>query len=166
MLACESTDWIKLLLRSKVHRERSSRWLFVQRQCDSGSVGGVRPCQGRGRGFESRLSLLKKRRLIRTFSFLAVPKGLRVQRHDTSYHAGPFSGDWEVASGRRKPDVHRTSCAPSVAVEEESPSDFRTGEIIRLGFPRDPAGDERSEVNASVEARLLGESRLTLFTTF
>ena len=26
--------------------------------CDSGSVGGVRPCQGRGRGFESRLSLL------------------------------------------------------------------------------------------------------------
>ena len=29
--------------------------------CDSGSVGGVRPCQGRGRGFESRLSLNKKR---------------------------------------------------------------------------------------------------------
>ena len=28
---------------------------------DSGSVGGVRPCQGRGRGFESRLSLNKKR---------------------------------------------------------------------------------------------------------
>ena len=24
----------------------------------SGSVGGVRPCQGRGRGFESRLALL------------------------------------------------------------------------------------------------------------
>ena len=26
--------------------------------CDSGSVGGVQPCQGWGRGFESRLSLL------------------------------------------------------------------------------------------------------------
>ena len=25
--------------------------------CASGSVGGVRPCQGRGRGFESRLAL-------------------------------------------------------------------------------------------------------------
>ena len=26
----------------------------------SGSVGGARPCQGRGRGFESRLALFKK----------------------------------------------------------------------------------------------------------
>ena len=26
--------------------------------CASGSVGGARPCQGRGRGFESRLALL------------------------------------------------------------------------------------------------------------
>ena len=28
--------------------------------CASGSVGGARPCQGRGRGFESRLALPKK----------------------------------------------------------------------------------------------------------
>ena len=28
-----------------------------QIKCASGSVGGVRPCQGRGRGFESRLAL-------------------------------------------------------------------------------------------------------------
>ena len=28
-----------------------------QYKCDSGSVGRVRPCQGRGRGFEPRLSL-------------------------------------------------------------------------------------------------------------
>ena len=28
--------------------------------CASGSVGGARPCQGRGRGFESRLALLGK----------------------------------------------------------------------------------------------------------
>ena len=33
---------------------------FILFICDSGSVGGVRPCQGRGRGFESRLSLLCK----------------------------------------------------------------------------------------------------------
>ena len=30
----------------------------VTRKCASGSVGGARPCQGRGRGFESRLALL------------------------------------------------------------------------------------------------------------
>ena len=28
-----------------------------KKKCDSGSVGGVQPCQGWGRGFESRLSL-------------------------------------------------------------------------------------------------------------
>ena len=28
--------------------------------CASGSVGGARPCQGRGRGFESRLALFTK----------------------------------------------------------------------------------------------------------
>ena len=28
--------------------------------CASGSVGGARPCQGRGRGFESRLALLER----------------------------------------------------------------------------------------------------------
>ena len=28
--------------------------------CASGSVGGARPCQGRGRGFESRLALSKE----------------------------------------------------------------------------------------------------------
>ena len=27
------------------------------KKCASGSVGGARPCQGRGRGFESRLAL-------------------------------------------------------------------------------------------------------------
>ena len=30
------------------------------RICASGSVGGARPCQGRGRGFESRLALSKE----------------------------------------------------------------------------------------------------------
>ena len=33
-------------------------WLLkIQQTCASGSVGGARPCQGRGRGFESRLAL-------------------------------------------------------------------------------------------------------------
>ena len=32
----------------------------VSNICASGSVGGARPCQGRGRGFESRLALSKE----------------------------------------------------------------------------------------------------------
>ena len=35
--------------------------MFVGAICDSGSVGRVQPCQGWGRGFEPRLSLLIKR---------------------------------------------------------------------------------------------------------
>ena len=40
----------------------------VTRKCASGSVGGARPCQGRGRGFESRLALFlfsQRERVIR-----------------------------------------------------------------------------------------------------
>ena len=40
--------------------------------CASGSVGGARPCQGRGRGFESRLALLKSLVFIRLFCFYAT----------------------------------------------------------------------------------------------
>ena len=36
-------------------------------KCDSGVVGNARPCQGRDRGFEPRLSLFKSQEL----SFLA-----------------------------------------------------------------------------------------------
>ncbi len=32
--------------------------LIAHTHCASGSVGGARPCQGRGRGFESRLALI------------------------------------------------------------------------------------------------------------
>ena len=32
--------------------------LTAHTHCASGSVGGARPCQGRGRGFESRLALI------------------------------------------------------------------------------------------------------------
>ena len=38
-------------------------------KCASGSVGGARPCQGRGRGFESRLALLS-RDIIRENNFI------------------------------------------------------------------------------------------------
>ena len=40
--------------------EKSCIVYFVLKKncvCDSGSAGRVRPCQGRGRGFEPRLSL-------------------------------------------------------------------------------------------------------------
>ena len=32
--------------------------LIAHTHCASGSVGGARPCQGRGRGFESSLALI------------------------------------------------------------------------------------------------------------
>lgn len=38
--------------------ERYSILCLVVKTCASGSVGGARPCQGRGRGFESRLALI------------------------------------------------------------------------------------------------------------
>ena len=41
--------------------------LHFQDMCDSGVVGNARPCQGRDRGFEPRLSLFKSQEL----SFLA-----------------------------------------------------------------------------------------------
>src|SRR5690606_18870515 len=39
----------------KLHRSR--RQLYLQPPSESSSAGRARPCQGRGRGFESRLSL-------------------------------------------------------------------------------------------------------------
>ncbi len=35
----------------------SQKRLFLGKKCESSSAGRARPCQGRGRGFESRLSL-------------------------------------------------------------------------------------------------------------
>ena len=47
--------------------------------CASGSVGGARPCQGRGRGFESRLALFSCKRISIRISFLheMSPAGLK-----------------------------------------------------------------------------------------
>ena len=68
--------------------------------CASGSVGGARPCQGRGRGFESRLALSKKHKKMvsnRIPSFLCfrAPPGLEGSRSP-------------LRSGRCETNVHRT----------------------------------------------------------
>ena len=42
--------------------------------CASGSVGGARPCQGRGRGFESRLALFLFAAESLDFTGLKIPR--------------------------------------------------------------------------------------------
>ena len=71
--------------------------------CASGSVGGARPCQGRGRGFESRLALSKKHKKmvsnwIPSFLCFRAPPGLEGSRSP-------------LRSGRCKANVHRTFCS-------------------------------------------------------
>ena len=68
--------------------------------CASGSVGGARPCQGRGRGFESRLALSKKHKKmvsgwIPSFLCFRAPPGLEGSRSP-------------LRSGRCETNVHRT----------------------------------------------------------
>ena len=100
-----------------------------QNKCASGSVGGARPCQGRGRGFESRLALLRKRKADTKVSvFLLSPEHETVE--DKAARQPPrklpintvFGGGWNemrmhfacstVPSMR---SGSRTSCAPSRA---------------------------------------------------
>ena len=55
----------------------------------SGSVGGARPCQGRGRGFESRLALYRKKRYtIWCVSFfcraICAPRGEEIYASHTA----------------------------------------------------------------------------------
>ena len=47
---------LRLIFAPEIKRKRS---YFLIIYCESSSVGRARPCQGRGRGFESRLSLKK-----------------------------------------------------------------------------------------------------------
>ena len=75
--------------------------------CASGSVGGARPCQGRGRGFESRLALSFNKKGIRWMSFFVK-----------SSPAGPGRSRSTLRSGRRRADVHWTSCAVSRSAVE------------------------------------------------
>ena len=46
------------------------------RTCDSGVVGNARPCQGRDRGFEPRLSLLRPEQFLFWFFISTEPKKL------------------------------------------------------------------------------------------
>ena len=62
--------------------------------CASGSVGGARPCQGRGRGFESRLALSFNKKDIRWMSFFVK-----------SSPAGPGRSRSTLRSGRRRAEA-------------------------------------------------------------
>ena len=67
--------------------------------CASGSVGGARPCQGRGRGFESRLALWGKEIHRMMYLFFSSPAGLE---HVSSLHSGrcltASTGRWLLRS--------------------------------------------------------------------
>ena len=52
-------QYVVLRVCERGKRDRSKEEKRKREKCASGSVGGARPCQGRGRGFESRLALLK-----------------------------------------------------------------------------------------------------------
>ena len=65
--------------------------------CASGSVGGARPCQGRGRGFESRLALSFNKKDIRWMSFFVK-----------SSPAGPGRSSFYVPLRSLPNSVHRT----------------------------------------------------------
>ena len=46
-----------MFLDNVYYQSAQQTGMFLKGICASGSVGGARPCQGRGRGFESRLAL-------------------------------------------------------------------------------------------------------------
>ena len=77
-------------------------WHSKLNKCDSGVVGNARPCQGRDRGFEPRLSLLFNKKGTSEkdvpFSLKEPHPGLKVRA--SSFHCG-----------RRRAGVHRTPCA-------------------------------------------------------
>ena len=85
-------------------------------RCASGSVGGARPCQGRGRGFESRLALSFNKKGIRWMSFFvkSSPAGPGRSSFYVPLRSLPNSVHRTLASslrsGPRRTDVHWTSC--------------------------------------------------------
>ena len=61
--------------------------LFDERQtkCASGSVGGAQPCQGWGRGFESRLALpLNKKKISERISSFCLNEAHRASKFEVS----------------------------------------------------------------------------------
>ena len=80
-------------------------------KCASGSVGGARPCQGRGRGFESRLAL--------TDEMKGHPFGCPFfisSRHCRASNKFEVSPHIKWGSVSRKTEVHRTSCDVSRSI--------------------------------------------------
>ena len=73
--------------------------------CASGSVGGARPCQGRGRGFESRLALSFNKKGIRWMSFFvkSSPAGLEHSSFFAPLRSLPNSVHRTLATSRAFP---------------------------------------------------------------
>ena len=109
--------------------------------CASGSVGGARPCQGRGRGFESRLALSKKHKKMvsnRIPSFLCfrAPLGLEGSRSP-------------LRSGRCKTNIHRMFCNVSHSNKQEGTCGyyFCISNPAGLEGSRSPLRSGRCETN-------------------
>ena len=69
--------------------------------CASGSVGGARPCQGRGRGFESRLALWGKEIHRMMYLFFSSPAGLEHSSFSVPLRSLPNSVHRTLASSLR-----------------------------------------------------------------
>ena len=69
--------------------------------CASGSVGGARPCQGRGRGFESRLALWGKEIHRMMYLFFSSPAGLEHSSFFAPLRSLPNSVHRTLASSLR-----------------------------------------------------------------
>ena len=82
------------------------------KKCASGSVGGARPCQGRGRGFESRLALFSCKGISDRISLFAWKEPWRAQNriHRILFEV---SEDIKSSSVGAKPLVSQTNSAVS-----------------------------------------------------
>ena len=72
-------------------------------KCDSGVVGNARPCQGRDRGFEPRLSLFQQKRISEWISFFVAGAAEELLTRVAGSRL-------RCRFGRRKTEVPRTSC--------------------------------------------------------
>ncbi len=61
-------DETDLIMLKEIENNPDCHEFISQEECDSGVVGNARPCQGRDRGFEPRLSLLKHQLRLMLFS--------------------------------------------------------------------------------------------------
>ena len=117
-----------------------SLFLYYSRLCNRGCnkqmhewlSGGVSPCQGEGRGFESRLALSKSKRAVPiwhcSFAFFESDPGLEGSKSTLRF-------------GRCKAKVPRTLCAPSRALFFQIYFRTRMGSKSTLRFGRAPSGE-------------------------